>query len=124
MKIKQLAIILILFAFFASFVMPAPAIAASAQPTITVVKLTSPIKHGKTAKLIIKTTPGLQCNLAYKMPSGYYSTAKGLGIKYADKKGLCTWKWKIGSNTTPGTGQLIITVNRTVTLRKPIVIKT
>lgn len=121
---RRFFVFLLLLAFLATFALPATSFASTAQPVIKIVKLTSPVKRNANAKLVIQTgLPGAQCNLVYKMPSGNYSTAKGLGNKTADKKGLCTWKWKIGSNTRTGTGQLIITVNKTTTLRKPIVIK-
>lgn len=117
---RYLLIALLIFTSFA-FVAPTTAIAAS-PATIKIVKLTSPVKRNAKAKLVIQTAPGAKCHLIYRTPSGTVSTAKGLGAKVADKKGLCTWNWKIGSTTKPGNGQLIITANN-LTLRKPIVIK-
>lgn len=119
---KRLGIIFLLIFTLSTFVTPLPALAASSN-TVKIVKLTSPIKHGKKAKLIVQALkPGDQCNLAYRTPSGTNSKAKGLGAKTADKKGQCIWTWEIGSNTKPGTGQLTIKASG-VTLRKPIIIK-
>lgn len=120
---RKLILIACLALFTAVVVIPIPTVSATGPTTIKIVKLTSPVKRNGKATLIIQTTPSAKCHLIYRAPSGRVSTAKGLGIKYADKKGNCKWNWKISSSTKPGTGQLIITINDHTTLRKPIVIR-
>lgn len=117
---RSLVMLLLIFTF--SFIAPSPTIAAAKTTPFKIIKLTSPVKRGAKAKLIIQTVPGAKCLLVYRTPSGHVSTAKGLGKVNADAKGRCTWKWVISTSTKPGTGQLIITANKE-TQRKPIIIK-
>ena len=82
------------------------------QPTgFTLVNLSSPISAGSNANATIQTVPGASCYLGYTAPSGRPSTAQGLGATTADGNGICSWTWRIGSNTDAGTGSLAITAN-------------
>lgn len=82
------------------------------QPTgFTLVNLSSPISTGSNANVTIQTVPGASCYLGYTTPAGNTSTAQGLGAATADGNGICSWTWKIGSNTNPGTGSLAVTAN-------------
>jgi hypothetical protein len=85
--------------------------APSEAPTagaIVLVSLTTPIKKGADASLIIQTAPNAGCFLTYVEPSGVVSTAEGLGKKIADGTGLCRWDWKISPTTSAGTGRLSV----------------
>jgi hypothetical protein len=88
----------------------APASFTASAP-VTIVKFTKMVERGSKASVIIKTTPGAACHLAYRTPSGHLSTARGLGQKTANRQGLCRWSWKISRETNPGTGSVTITVN-------------
>jgi hypothetical protein len=85
------------------------------QPTapsglsIEVVSLTSPIAPGGRASLTIKTTPEAACTITVYYKSGP-SQAQGLGPQTAAGDGSVTWSWKVGTNTTPGTWRIVVTV--------------
>jgi hypothetical protein len=71
--------------------------APSEAPTASAIvleSLTTPIKKGADASLIIQTAPNAGCFLTYVEPSGVVSTAEGLGKKIAD-----------GTGTADGTGR-------------------
>jgi hypothetical protein len=76
--------------------------------SIVLLSLTTPIKKGADATLIIQTAPEAGCFLTYVEPGGVVSTAEGLGKKTADDSGLCRWDWKIGSTTRAGSGRLSV----------------
>jgi hypothetical protein len=79
-------------------------------PPITLVSLTSPVSPGDYATLVVETRPiAPSCFLSYVTPHGTLSQAAGLGTVAADGNGVCTWTWKIGTNTEPGTGHLSVT---------------
>jgi len=88
MLLKRLITVLLLIFTFSVVAVPYQTVSAGITP-FTVVKLTSPVRRNAKSKLVIKTTPSTKCHLMYRMPSERYSTAKGLGIKYADKQGKC-----------------------------------
>ncbi len=64
---------------------------------------------GKNASVIIQTSPGVNCTIAYVTPSKQASTAKGLEAKTSDQDGRITWAWTISPNTTPGKGNISVT---------------
>ncbi|OGO41996.1 MAG: hypothetical protein A2W36_06975 [Chloroflexi bacterium RBG_16_58_14] len=77
------------------------------------VYITSPIEVGKHATVTVKTLPGTGCSIEYLLPSGEPSQSQELKPKDADANGICAWCWQIGTNTTPGKGQVIVTVGDT-----------
>ena len=85
-----------------TFLVPAGSLA------IEVVSLTSPISHGSTAKLTIKTIPGSRCTITVYYKSGA-SEAAGLGDQTASSSGTVTWHWKVGARTTPGVWDIVVT---------------
>ena len=87
--------------------------APSPPPKQENVSISTPVEVGSLATVSIKTTPGENCTLAYETPKRSLSTAEGLGTTTADGNGICSWQWHIGSNTSPGTGTLTITVGET-----------
>jgi len=86
---------------------PAPTV----TPAFTVLVLTSPVQVGGNANVQIQTTANASCFLSYTTPEGTSSDAKGLGATTADSNGICSWIWKIGPGTKPGTGELAIRAN-------------
>ena len=80
-------------------------------PAFTLLTITSPVQVGGNATVEIQTTPGVSCHLRYITPIGNESEAEGLGYTTADANGICSWTWKIGSSTKPGTGSVVIRVN-------------
>lgn len=76
---------------------------ATTKPStkITLVKLTSPIAHGKTATIEIKGIAKTKYSISVLYSSGY-STAAGLTSKTSDSKGYVTWSWIVGTRTKAG----------------------
>lgn len=75
---------------------------------------------GGTASATVQTTPNAYCTIDYYTPIGTHSTAQGLEPKNADPQGVVTWSWRIGANTTPGDGQVIVTCNGNQTIKSGI----
>lgn len=116
---RILAILILLTLVFPTMAQAAP-MPATSQPAIAavattagvkIIQFTKEVRRGGNASLKIQTAPGSKCSLSYRTPAGTASTARGLGAKVADKKGVCLWKWKISPSTRPGTGTLTLTVN-------------
>jgi competence protein ComEC len=80
---------------------------ASGSLAISVVSLTSPVSPGSTAKLTVKTSPAAACSIEVHYKSGP-SHAAGLGEQTASDEGLVTWRWKVGTSTTPGTWRIVV----------------
>lgn len=74
-----------------------------------IVVLTSPetVKRGKNATLEIKGTPNTLYSIKVKYSSGY-SSAKGLEDKVSDENGVCSWTWRVGAKTKPGSYNITI----------------
>ncbi|HKP52332.1 MAG TPA: ComEC/Rec2 family competence protein [Chloroflexia bacterium] len=94
---------------------PSAIASATARPPLSggelpleVVSLTSPARRNSYAILAIKTLPGAECTITVLYKSGS-SVAAGLDPKVADAQGKVSWRWKVGSNTTPGTWKIIVT---------------
>ncbi len=81
---------------------PAPTQASDFQE---LVGLTSPVNAGADATMTVRTTPGAACSIAVYYKSGR-SEAQGLEPKTAGGDGICSWTWKVGSRTTPGTWRM------------------
>lgn len=83
--------------------------AASAQRRLTVVQvhLTSPVSPGSDATLTVQTLPGAGCTITVHYKSGP-SRAHGLVPKTADRQGLVSWTWRVGTRTTPGTWPIVV----------------
>jgi competence protein ComEC len=83
---------------------------ASANPTLEIASVTSPIAPGSRATLNAKTLPGAACSITVYYKSGP-SKAQGLGPVTADASGNCSWSWNVGSNTTPGNWRIVVKAN-------------
>ena len=83
---------------------------ATRQPfaiTQTLVRLTSRVHPGAYATMIVRSKAGLRCSITVYYKSGP-SKAKGLEPKTAGTDGRCTWTWKVGTTTTPGTWRIVV----------------
>ena len=76
--------------------------------TIALQSVTSPVKRGSTAYMEIKGTPGVEYSIVVRYSTSV-SKAADLVPKVADENGLVTWKWRVGSRTTPGTYTITVT---------------
>lgn len=79
----------------------------AADLPISVVSLSSPVAPFTDATLQVQTTPGANCTITVLYKSGP-SKAKGLHPQAADGKGRITWRWRVGSNTTPGRWAIVV----------------
>ena len=79
----------------------------TAEESITVVHLTSPISAGSTAAIGIKGKPGTEYSIKVYYKSGA-SHAEGLVPKISDSNGEVSWSWKVGSRTSAGTFRIVI----------------
>ncbi len=82
-------------------VTPTPTPDPTESNPIEIVSLTSPVKAGANATIVIKGNPGETYYIEVIYKSGP-SKASGLGSKVADSKGRVSWTWKVGINTSPG----------------------
>ena len=76
--------------------------------SIQIVSVTSPVKAGTSATLVVQTKSNAECTITVYLKSGP-STAAGLTKKNADSDGNTSWTWKVGSSTTPGTYKIVVT---------------
>ncbi|WP_114383375.1 TadE/TadG family type IV pilus assembly protein [Paenibacillus prosopidis] len=65
----------------------------------------TPLRPGRKATVIVKTSPGAAVSLGVMYKSGS-SKAKHLGAASADANGFAQWTWHVSGNTTPGVWQL------------------
>ena len=68
---------------------------------VTLISVTSPAAPFTDATLTVSTAPGANCSIVVHYKSGP-SRAKGLIPQVASSSGRVSWKWRVGSNTTPG----------------------
>lgn len=61
----------------------------------------NPVRPGRKATLVIRTTPGSTVDLSILYKSGL-SQAKHLGSATADSTGRVSWTWHVSGRTTPG----------------------
>lgn len=82
---------------------------AGAQPALSVklVSLTSPVRHGADASIVVATSAGAGCTIAVYYKSGR-SRAQGLVPKTADAFGRVAWIWRVGTQTTPGVWPIVV----------------
>ncbi|ANS73544.1 hypothetical protein AWM70_02265 [Paenibacillus yonginensis] len=78
---------------------------AAAKPVV--LDKPNPAYAGSKATIKAQIAPGGTANLTIYYKSGK-STAKYLGTATADEKGILTWTWLVGGNTTPGTWEFMI----------------
>jgi len=74
---------------------------------IEVISLTSPINPGEYATIEVQTLPNELLAIEVWYMSGK-SEAAGLVPKRANDEGYVWWTWKIGTNTTAGSWEIII----------------
>ncbi|HEV2055928.1 MAG TPA: hypothetical protein VGV06_12250 [Methylomirabilota bacterium] len=75
---------------------------------VSLVQLSSPVERFTDASITVKTAPAASCAITVLYKSGP-SRAKGLDPKLADHSGFVTWRWRVGSKTTPGQWPVVVT---------------
>jgi hypothetical protein len=96
------------------------AIPVSASARVRVVRVSSPISAGAYATLTVSVTPARSCSITVHYKSGP-SRAQGLYPKRA-VRGLVSWSWKVGTNTTPGRWPITVSCGSAGTLRTSFVV--
>ena len=80
----------------------------AADLAISIISLSSPVAPFSDATLQIRSSPGARCTITVLYKSGP-SRARGLYPQTADGTGRVTWRWRVGSNTTPGRWPIVVT---------------
>jgi micrococcal nuclease len=92
----------------------------SPSSSTSVTGTTLNVRHGQYASVSVKTKPGVLGTIEVDYKSGP-SHASGLGAKTANSSGIISWRWRVGTNTTPGHYPVIIRVNGS-TIRKTLTV--
>ncbi len=71
------------------------------QLSVERIAVITPVNPGNAASITIRTAPSAACTITVNYKSGP-SHAQGLDPKTADKDGIVSWAWIVGTNTTPG----------------------
>lgn len=79
----------------------------------TLISLTSPINAGDYATIAVRTVGGARCSIVVVYKSGP-SEAQGLEAQAARSDGVCSWTWRVGTNTTPGMWSIEVTTGTVV----------
>lgn len=87
--------------------------ASAAQGAVRKVSLTSPVRAGALATLVVKVSPRARCTIAVAY-GGVVSKAAGLGPKTGAR---ITWRWRVGANTRPGRWPIVVRCGKSGTLR-------
>lgn len=88
--------------------LPSPKTTQPTPTEVTITSITSPVRRGANATVAVKTAPGASCSIIVIYKSGP-SEAQGLYPKTADSQGSVSWKWMVGTRTTPGNWPVTIT---------------
>lgn len=75
--------------------------------SLTVLELTATVSKGNKATVTIQGLPNTEYTIKVRYSSGY-SSAAGLEPKTSDAGGVCSWTWKVGGSTKPGTYPITI----------------
>ncbi|MCL6442943.1 MAG: thermonuclease family protein [Alicyclobacillus sp.] len=84
---------------------------APAIGSIRLIAFTRHVHPGDEATLEIQTQPGARATIEVDYKSGP-SKARGLYPQVADAQGHVTWTWFVGTNTTPGSWPVVVTVGK------------
>jgi hypothetical protein len=87
-----------------------------AEASVKRVSLTSPVRAGSYASLSVNVSPRSRCTIQVIYDT-VVSQAKGLGAKTG---GRISWRWRVGTNTHPGSWPIIVKCGAAGTLRTKI----
>jgi hypothetical protein len=108
-------------ALFAVLVVTAGLVAtAAADARVRLVSVTRGVP-GSNATLIASVSPARACSISVYYKSGP-SRAKGLYTK-RPVRGLVSWTWRVGTNTTPGRWRITISCGSAGTLNTSFVVR-
>jgi hypothetical protein len=93
---------------------------SSAAAKVRLVSVTSPIAHGAYATLTVAATGANSCSIAVLYKSGP-SEAQGL-VPKRPAAGRISWRWKVGTRTTPGRWRIEVNCGAGGSLRTSFVV--
>jgi hypothetical protein len=109
---KRLAVVLVLCG--ALLAVPA------AEARVRLISVT-PSSPGSYATLVAAVSPARRCSITVHYKSGP-SRAQGLGPK-TPSRGRVSWRWKVGTNTTPGRWPIAVSCGTAGTLRTSFLVR-
>ena len=106
---------------FAVLVVTASLVAtAAADARVRLVSVTRGVP-GSNATLVASVSPARACSITVHYKSGP-SRAKGLYTK-RPVRGLVSWTWRVGTNTTPGRWRITVSCGSAGTLNTSFVVR-
>ncbi len=78
------------------------------QLSVRLISVISPVSPGNAASITVRSAPSAACTITVAYKSGP-SQAQGLDPKTADKDGIVSWAWIVGTRTTPGEWPIRVT---------------
>jgi hypothetical protein len=103
----------VLVAIVVAIALGLPVLAAA---NVKRVSLTTPVRAGSYASITVLVTPRSRCTIQVIYDT-VISKAKGLGRKTG---GRIMWRWRVGTNTHPGSWPIIVKCGAAGTLRTRI----
>ena len=97
-----------------------PVASTSSSSGVRRVALTSPVRAGAYATLTVKVSRAATCSITVNYKSGR-SHASGLYPKNSSA-GRVSWRWKVGTRTTPGRWPIVVSCGSVGTLRTSFVV--
>jgi hypothetical protein len=91
----------------------------AASASVARISVTSPVRPGAYASLTVRVSPPARCSIVVNYASGR-STAAGLHPKNGSR---ISWRWKVGTRTTPGRWPITVACGTSGTLRTSFVVK-
>jgi len=76
--------------------------------TVAITNLTSPVKAGATAIAKVQTASGAKCAIDVQDLTTD-NKAAGVGDRVADRAGVVSWTWQVGTKTAPGSWPILVT---------------
>ncbi len=98
-----------------------PTTTAPSSSGVRRVSLTSPVRAGAYATLMVKVSRSATCSITVTYKSGR-SRAQGLYAKHTNAQRRVSWTWKVGTRTTPGRWPIVVRCGSAGTLRTSFVV--
>jgi hypothetical protein len=92
---------------------------STAAARVSLVSVTSPVSAGAYATLTVSVSRSARCSITVRYKSGP-SQAAGL---YPKQGRRISWRWKVGTRTTPGRWPIVVSCGSAGTLRTSFVVR-
>jgi hypothetical protein len=97
------------------------ALPSAASARVRLVRVSSPVPAGAYATLTASVAPARSCSITVHYKSGP-SRAQGLTSR-RPVRGVVSWTWKVGTNTTPGRWPITVSCGSAGSLRTSFVVR-